>query len=131
MRASRLAVRQAYGCDCDGERRDAGGVGPMAVAARGELAAIESCTGEAVSGCPWRVFREPDVIAVLQAYDWHESGQCAEWWGADPEWWLVEGVRFFHRVLATCREDQRKTERKAGAPGVKPPLGRVVQRVTG
>lgn len=95
----------------------------------GELGAIESETGERPTTCPWRAFAEADVIAVIQAYDWHESGQCSEWWGADPEWWLVEATRFYHRVSCASRVAVMKM--REAPPSVAPPLGRVVDRVRG
>lgn len=93
----------------------------------GELAAIEHVMGERPDGCPWAAFRDPDVVAVLRAYDWHESGQCAEWWGPDPEWWLVEGVREYHRALGRARADALKVQRQRDAAKAPPlPAGATV-----
>ena len=78
----------------------------------GDCEAIERVTGSRPPGCPWRVFYDPDVVAVLRAYDFWESGQCAEYWGNDPELWLVEGVRVYHNALARARADTRKIERE-------------------
>lgn len=101
--------------------------GPLASGVRGELAAIESEQGERPTTCPWRAFAERDVIGVLHAHDWWESGQCAEEWGSDPEWWIVEATRFYHRALETSRLAVEKLRKpNAGAP--KPPLGQVVER---
>jgi len=83
--------------------------------------------GERPSTCPWAAFRDPDVGEVLRAYDWYESGQCAEWWGPDPEWWLVDGVRYFHRALGRARADAIKIEsehRRPHAPSL--PAGTTV-----
>jgi len=68
--------------------------------------------GQRPHGCPWAAFRDPDVVNVLRAYDFFGSGQCAEWWGEDPEWWLVEGVRVYHRALGRARADALKVQRQ-------------------
>jgi len=95
---------------------------------RAELAVVESVTGERPSTCPWAAFLDPDVADVVRAYDWHESGQCAEWWGPEPEWWIVEGVRVYHRALGRVRADAIKIEgerKKRAAPRLPP--GAVVE----
>lgn len=75
------------------------------------------------------------MIAVIQAYDWWETGQCAEWWGADPEWWLVEATRFYHRAIETARAavDKLLNPPKGGGGGGAPPplIGRVVKHERG
>jgi len=83
--------------------------------------------GERPETCPWAGFRDPDIAEVLRAYDWFESGQCDEWWGSDPEWWLVEGVRYYHRALGRARVDAIKTERvNRGPKGPSLPPGMAV-----
>lgn len=122
-------MRRAYRCSCDGQSHRAQGEepGPLAASVRGELAAIESEHGERPHECPWRAYAERDVIAVLHAHDWWDSGQCAEEWGPDPEWWLVEATRYFHRALETSRAAVDKLRRdQPVAP--KPLLGQVVER---
>ena len=78
----------------------------------GDCKAIEEVTGSKISECPWRAFFDPDVADVLRAYDFWESGQCGEYWGSDPEFWLVEAVRAYHTALERCRADVRKVERE-------------------
>ena len=83
--------------------------------------------GERHDGCPWRVFTDPDIAEVLRTYDWFESGQCAERWGPDPEWWLVEAAGYFHRAIGRARADAIKIEhehRKPRAPSL--PAGMAV-----
>lgn len=70
------------------------------------------------------------MIAVIQAYDWWESGQCAEWWGDDPEWWLVDATRYYHRAIGTARAAVEKL-RKPPSNTPRPPLGHVVSTVRG
>lgn len=94
-----------------------------------DLDAVRAETGEPPNGCPWRAFAEPDVIATLHAYDWFETGQCAEWWGADPEWWLVAAVRFYHRVLHRSRASVYEIARNTPEAPPPPLGGEVVHRV--
>lgn len=100
---------------------------------RGELEAIEAEQGERPTTCPWRAYADSDVVAVIQAYDFWESGQCAEWWGADPEWWLVEAVRYYHRALGTARDAVHKLRRDKNTAVLpaRPPIGQVVDRIRG
>lgn len=97
---------------------------------RAHLDAIEEAHGERPHTCPWYPFHEPDVRAVIQAYDFFESGQLSEWWGADPEWWLVEAVRFYHRCVGQARNDVDKIKRGKGSglSTPRPPIGQVVHR---
>lgn len=74
----------------------------------GEYDTIEHVMGERVSGCAWRAFDDPDVGDVLRAHDYWPS--CSEWYGDDPEWWLVEGTQHFHRQLERARVDAIKVE---------------------
>lgn len=98
-----------------------------------ELEAVEVATGERPLTCPWRAFAEPDVAATLKAHDLWETGQCAEWWGSDPETWLVEAARFFHLQITAARADVDEILRnKPTGAAVQPPLpGTVKHRVTG
>ena len=75
---------------------------------RGELDGLAHVMGERLDGCPWFAFRDPDVAEVLRAHDWFPS--CSEWWGPAPEWWIVEGVRHYHRALSRARADAIKVE---------------------
>lgn len=82
----------------------------------------------------WWAFHDPDVRAVLHAYDFFVEGQAAEWWGPDPPWWLVEGVRVYHRALEAVRADARELarQRKDPAKRARLPPGAVVEHeVTG
>lgn len=126
-------MRRAYRCPCDGISQHAKPqTTPLAGAVRGELDAIESAMGERPQACPWWAFHEADVIAVLHAYDWHESGQVAEQWGSDPELWLVEATRFYHHSLSKAQSDVSKMLRaNPPAQAPTPPIGEVVRRVSG
>lgn len=59
----------------------------------------------------WHAFHDPDVRAVLHAYDFFDKGQAREVWGDDPPWWLVEGVRHYHRAIEAVRADVRAVRR--------------------
>lgn len=52
---------------------------------------------------------------MLAAYDFWETGQLAEWWGADPPYWAVLGVRHYHRALERVRLDAIKNPPKRSA----------------
>lgn len=75
--------------------------------------AIEQITGSNPRGCPWRGVYDDDVKAVQRAHRWHESGQLREWWGDDPEWWLVEGLAIYHAALQSTLADANEQRRKA------------------
>lgn len=77
----------------------------------GELDACERVTGARPDACMWHSFHDPDVRAVLQAFDWFDKGQVREFWGHDPPWWMVEGVRHYHRALEAVRADMRAVRR--------------------
>jgi hypothetical protein len=51
------------------------------------------------------------VGAVLRAHDWFEAKQIAEWWGDDPEWWLVEGLHVYQAALSRTRVDELKRKK--------------------
>lgn len=85
------------------------------LAVLGELGAIEALTGERPDGCPWAVFHDPQVQQVLRAYDYFERHQAAEYWGRNPPWWLVEGVRYYDAALRRVRADAREQARKQRA----------------
>ena len=128
----RTEIRRAYRCDCDGvsqlatEQPTARARGPVA-----ELDAIELLLGERPATCPWRAFFDRDVQKTIKAHDFFESGQCREFWGDDPEWWLVEAVRDFHGKLNTVRADVLELERKRPTtPQPSLPIpGRIVQEI--
>jgi len=94
---------------------------------RAELDIVEHVTGDRPHTCPWWSYKDPDVVEVLNAYDWFESGQCAEHWGPDPEWWLVEGVRHYHRVLGRVRADAMRLERETKSSPARLPPGFVAE----
>lgn len=81
-----------------------------------ELEAIRSIVGAAPETCAWWSFYDPDVRAVLDAYDWDEGGQLSEWWGDDPPYWLVLGVAYYRRALAKVRVETDKQTRPKRAP---------------
>jgi hypothetical protein len=97
---------------------------------RGELDALEHVMGERADACPWWAFHDPNVIQVLQAHDWFPN--CSEWWGPDPEWWIVAGVRHFHRALDRARADAIKTESVNKRPNARlPPGAEVMHEIRG
>lgn len=125
-------MRRAYRCPCDGESHRASGrpAGGRALAVVSELDLIESTTGDRSATCPWWAFRDPDVAAVLQAYDCIAGDEGSDellrqWWGDEPEWWLVAGLNHYRRVRSHVRaesyrladEERKKTKgRRASLP---------------
>lgn len=87
--------------------------------------------GVRLDTCPWAAFRDPDVADVLNTHDWWPN--CSEWYGPDPEWWLVEGVRYFHRVLDRARADAIKVQsQRAKATRPSLPAGfEIVEEIRG
>lgn len=82
-----------------------------------ELEIVDRLTGDALSTCPWRGFAEPDVLRTLEAHQHWEKGQGREWWGDDPELWLVEAVAHYERSLEVARADeQARRQQSTGAP---------------
>jgi hypothetical protein len=75
---------------------------------------VERVTGGPASGCPWRAFYRDDVAAVIRAHDWDEEGQLREWWGDDPEWWLVEALNLYRKSLKAVRADVVAVRSKRG-----------------
>lgn len=83
---------------------------------------MEQLTGEPAEGCPWHAFSDPDVLLVLEAHQHWEQHQAREFWGDDPEWWLVGAVAHYARALEAVRADD--LERNRGpSPGAGPPDG--------
>lgn len=125
-------MRRAYRCPCDGESHRAPGrpAGGRALAVVSELDLIEASTGDRPKTCPWWAFHDPDVSAVLQAYDCIAGDEGSDellrqWWGDDPEYWLVLGLRHFRRVLGLVRAESYRLEaeerKKAGKRAQLPP----------
>lgn len=86
--------------------------------------------GVKLTTCPWAAFRDPDVIDVLRAHDWHPN--CSEYWGPDPEWWAVEGVTHYHAELARARADAIKVQQLRATPKLSLPPGfEVVDEIRG
>ena len=79
--------------------------GPSAGAARAARALVEKVTGHPAESvpCPWSAFSDPDVAEVLAAHEFWPNVEI--WIGPDPEWWLVEGLRVYHRALEATRVD--------------------------
>lgn len=65
------------------------------------------------------------MLRVLEAHQHWEKGQAREFWGDDPEWWLVLAVAHYERTLELVRADQRELERQRTAT---PPADAHVQR---
>lgn len=86
-------------------------------------------TGARPTACAWWGFFDDDVAAVIRAHAWYEKNQGREWWGDDPEAWLVEAVGLYDRVLERCRADRAKRTPPSG-PGVVIPPGWEVAGVT-
>lgn len=79
--------------------------GQSAGAARAARELVEKVTGHPAESvtCPWSAFSDPDVREVIAA---HEFWPAVEFWaGDDPEWWLIEGLRVYHRALEATRVD--------------------------
>lgn len=121
----RAEIRRAYRCPCDGSSHRAAGrqLTRRAAAVVGELDAIEATTGDRPETCPWWSFHDPDVAAVLRAYDCisGEDGSdelLRQYWGADPPYWLVLGLAHYRRVLGHVRAESLRLwreDRKARA----------------
>ncbi len=87
--------------------------GPATGAARAARELVEKVTGHpaAETSCPWEGFYDPDVARVTAAHEFWPSIETHT--GPDPEWWLVEGVRVYHRALEAARADVNATRAKA------------------
>lgn len=75
---------------------------------------MRDVTGDVYEGCPWRVFTDPYVHDVLNAYRWFESGQVALSFGTiDGPNIIVEGVGHYHATLNRLRLDDMERSAKA------------------
>lgn len=86
---------------------------------------MKAVTGDEWTGCPWRVFHEPYVYEVLQAYRWFESGQVAiHFGGIDAPNVIVDGVGHYHATLNRLRidemdrDDAKSKQQRGQAPTV-------------
>lgn len=62
-----------------------------------ERDAVEVCTTVRAATCPWSGFFDPDVALVRAAHAFW--GKPDEFWGDEPEAWLVEATGFYHHAL--------------------------------
>lgn len=78
--------------------------------------AIENGTGHAMRGCPWRVFDEPLVSDVLDAYPHLKAGNLGTFLGPHSSCRLLEAIGLYDRTLSRLLEDERrKMEERAEA----------------
>ena len=84
---------------------------PRTAPIRAVSSLVAKVTGGPSAGCPWRSLYDPRVGAVLRAYDWRKS--LREWWGDDPEWWLVEGLGIYREALTRVRADVVATKKRS------------------
>jgi len=111
----RRELRKAYRCGCAGETWDGTDADETRTnAARASRSLLEKVTGHPAreATCPWAGFYEAEVFAVMRAHRWFEKGQAREWWGDDPEAWLVEGVEVYHDAIERTRNDVIEMKRK-------------------
>lgn len=128
-RAFRSEVRRTLRCPCDGiSHRSTSKPTRRTRGVAAELDVIEHLTGERPRTCVWHSFFDPDVGAVLRSFDFFDSGQCREYWGDDPEWWLVEGIAYYRRVHQVALADAEKNRPKPPPPPTLP-FGQVVEEV--
>ena len=111
QRDYRKRLRLAYDCDCNGTG-DGVRVGNSMV--KPILDVIESWTGVAVTGCPWRAFFDPFVSRVLALSGAYEHGHMA-WAAPDPSHRLVMGVEYYQRQCASIQSEQHRLEDEARA----------------
>lgn len=128
-------MRRAYRCPCDGQSHRAPGrpAGGLALTVLSDLDLIEKSTGNRPATCPWWAFRDPDVSEVLKAYDCIAGDEGSDellrqWWGPDPEWWLVAGLNHYKRVLSRVLAESYRLARENPPPGL-PPAPKGYQRV--
>lgn len=93
-------MRRSYGCPCAGEQHPPDRDRRIADA---EYATIRAVMGESPDGCPWAGFADPDVAAVLHAFEW--DGQLAIYLGPDPERWLIDGITHYRRAHRRAKAD--------------------------
>ncbi len=122
QREFRRLIRASYGCDCAGENW----IGKRnARRTEHHVIDIERWTGDRPDGCPWRAFYDPVVQNVLIAYRFFESGQLAQYWGADPPRLYIDAIAHYHVVRRRVidkkmeqdrleRERKRKQEQSGG-----------------
>lgn len=94
------------------------------VSQKGRVAEATRELGEKVTGirletCAWRGFSEPQVIQVLDAYQWFKSGQLREHWGDDPPYWIVKAVAHYHKALENAKAYAQEHRLKASQAGKK------------
>lgn len=64
------------------------------------------------------------MLTAIEAHHHWEKGQGREFWGDDPEWWLLQAVAHYDRVLEAIRADDARNNAPTGAG---PPPGADVQ----
>jgi hypothetical protein len=63
--------------------------------------------------CPWRAFEDDAVTDILKADRWAKKGGLAQFVGADPPNWLVDGLDLYWRGVSMAEADRTKRERAA------------------
>jgi len=110
--AERAAIRQAWGCDCEGDATappESSHYHGMIKRVKDE---IEHITGYQPPTCPWRALEIPLVRDVINAHAFMESGQLREFWGDDPPRLLVDGVRLHDTAIRLTDQADREARRK-------------------
>jgi len=72
----------------------------------------QSCGAEPPE-CPWNAWSDPEVKAVVNAWQWFDKGQLSALLGEDPPAWILDGVRTFAAALDAARADVQDQERRA------------------
>jgi hypothetical protein len=109
----RKALRDSYGCGCDGAKR-IGRVNPRQTDYI--LKAIESYTGRITTGCPWRALSLPIVAKSIALFQHYEAGNLAAFLTDqdDEREWLAleEYIRASHSARAKEFDERAENDRE-------------------
>jgi hypothetical protein len=67
--------------------------------------------GERPPDCPWRVYQDSFVRAVLECNRFMDSGTIETWAGGDPPNALVEGVLYYQRCYNLSESKRIENDR--------------------
>lgn len=112
--------REAWGCDCDGVRREAIIRGPHACGLHAHLDAMERITQQpSPRGCPWRSYYDPLVREVVRLAAFYDSGNLAAVLTDRTPAVVVDGLAVFRSAQQAVFDEERRirdAERDAKKP---------------
>lgn len=105
--------RRVWACDCDGESHTLGGYERTAasVAVRKMAEHIRQITGHEPPTCPWRVYYEPIVKAVVHLRTLAADGLAELELGPDPAAVILDAYATYLRAYNATYADEMEAER--------------------